>query len=237
MNSEKLLGIINCTKKLKVLYTEDNLEVQEQTTKMLSSFFDEITLASNGKEAIELFINNQFDLIITDIKMPYVDGISFIEFVRKSNKKIPILIFSAHDDKDYFFKTINQGVDGYILKPYTIYQITETISKLVEKYELNKIDNFTYLENGFYWDNLGQKLFKDNEQIKLTRNETIFFDLFISTKSETKTYEEIENALFDTCDDNTKKIRNLITRLKAKLNYELFETMYSYGYTIKYKRD
>lgn len=236
MNNNKLLNIINHTKKLKVLYTEDNLEVQEQTIKMLNSFFDVITAASDGKEAIDLFLENNFDLIITDIKMPHIDGLSLIEFIRKSDKKIPILVFSAHDDKEYFLKTVNEGIDGYIMKPYTLSQITETICKVVEKYELNKNDFFTYLEGDFYWDNNNQRLYKNQEQIKLTKNEVILFNLFISTKSETKTYEEIENILFDSCDDNTKKIRNLIARLKSKLNYELFETMYSYGYTLKYKR-
>lgn len=236
MNNNKLLNIINYTKKLKVLYTEDNIEVQEQTIKMLNSFFDVITAASDGKEAIDLYLENSFDLIITDIKMPHIDGLSLIEFIRKSDKKIPILVFSAHDDKEYFLKTVNEGIDGYIMKPYTLSQIAETICKIVEKYELNKNDFFTYLEGDFYWDNNNQRLYKNQEQIKLTKNEVILFNLFISTKSETKTYEEIENVLFDSCDDNTKKIRNLIARLKSKLNYELFETMYSYGYTLKYKR-
>lgn len=237
MNSEKLLNIISYTKNLKVLYVEDNLEVQEQTNKMLDSFFDEIILASNGKEAIDCFINQKFDLIITDIKMPLVDGLTFIEFVRKSNKKIPILIFSAHDDKEYFYKSVNEGIDGYILKPYTLSQITQSMAKIIEKYELSTDDSFTYLEYDYSWDNKSQKLYKNNQHIKLTKNETTLFNLFISSNCDTKTYEEIENSLFDFSGDNTKKLRNLITRLKAKLECDLFETMYSYGYTIKYKRN
>ena len=239
MNSDKLLDLISYTKKLKVLYTEDNTEVQLQTKKMLNSFFKEIILASNGQEAIDLFLSETFDLVITDIKMPIVDGLALIEFIRKSNKKIPILVFSAHDDKDFFLKSINEGVDGYILKPYTISQITQSILKIIEKYDLLKDENTIYLEDDFSWDKKSNKLFKDGKHIKLTRNETLFFDLFISSKSETISYEDVENQIFHNYnnEDCTKKIRNLITRLRIKLNYDLFETIYSYGYMLKYKKE
>ena len=86
MFSEDIVEIIKYTKNFSVLYVEDNLEVQEQTHKMLQSFFNKITIANNGQEAIELFINNKYDLIITDLMMPQVDGLSLIDFIRKSKK-------------------------------------------------------------------------------------------------------------------------------------------------------
>ena len=127
MQLDRLKNLMKYTKELNVLYVEDNLDVQQQTLKMLSSFFVVIELANNGKVALELFYENKYNLIITDIKMPLVDGIFLIESIRKTDKKIPIIIFSAHDDKDYFLKTINAGIDGYILKPYTLEQITQTL--------------------------------------------------------------------------------------------------------------
>ena len=120
MTPDKLENIIKCTKNLNILYIEDNISVQKQTTKMLESFFNKIYLANNGKEALELFEKeNLYNLVITDIEMPLLDGISFIEAIRKYNKKIPIIVLSAHDNKNYFLKTIKAGIDGYILKPYT----------------------------------------------------------------------------------------------------------------------
>ncbi|GGD36931.1 DNA-binding response regulator [Malaciobacter pacificus] len=237
MLNEKILDVVRYTKNFDILYIEDNIEVQDQTYKMLKSFFNDITTVNNGKEAIELFINNEFHLIITDLVMPQIDGISFIEFVRKSNKKIPILVVSAHDDKDFFLKTINSGIDGYLLKPYNLEQITSMLINIVEKYNTLNESSFIYLENDLIWDKQNNRLLKNNEPVKLTKNETKLFQLFINTNSETKTYEEIEDFIFDNCDENTKKIRNLLSRLKSKLGHELFETLYSYGYCIKYKKD
>ncbi|MCB9097611.1 MAG: response regulator [Arcobacter sp.] len=237
MQVDKIKDIIIYTKNLNVLYVEDSFSVQQQTMKMLSSFFKNIELANNGKIALEVFEKYDFDLIITDIKMPLLDGIGFIETIRNSDKKIPIIVLSAHDDKDYFLKSINAGIDGYILKPYTLEQIIQTLSNIVEKYDFTvKIKNTIKLKNEFIWNKDTKQLSKDNKTIKLSRLEQKIFDFFISSpQSASKSYSEIEYYMFDNCEDNTKKLRNLINRLRLKLNYDLFETVYSYGYTLKYE--
>ncbi len=239
MQVDKLRDLIKHTKNLNILYVEDNIEVQTQTTKMLQSFFNNICIANNGKVALELFANNKsYHILITDIKMPVLDGLGFIESIRKTNKKIPIIVLSAHDNKDYFLKTINAGIDGYILKPYTLEQITTTLSNIVEKYEFNIMDKkIIELEFDFIWNKTENQLFKNDEIIKLSKNEIKLFQLFIDNYSLLKNYREIETFIFGTFDNDMKKIRNLMSRLKVKLNYELFETIHSYGYSLKYKQN
>lgn len=238
MTSDKLENIIKYTKNLNVLYIEDNIYVQNQTTKMLESFFNKIYIANNGKEALELFNeNNIYNLIITDIEMPFVDGVSFIESIREFNKKIPIIVLSAHDNKDYFLKTINAGIDGYILKPYTLEQIIQTLEYIIERYDLQSIyDNLIKLEFDFSWNRTTSQLYKNNDLMKLSKYETKLFELFVETNSIIKSYNEIEYFLFDDYEENTKRIRNLINRLKLKLECDLFETIYSHGYSLKYRQ-
>ncbi len=237
MPASKLHNLIKYTKKLNVLYVEDNLEVQSQTVKMLQSFFNTICVADNGKIGLELFFGDtQYHIIITDIKMPLIDGLSLIDTVRKENKKIPILILSAYDDKDYFLKTINAGIDGYILKPYTLTQIIETLTNIIDKYDFKDIDNeIVELDFDFFWNKKNSQLYKNNEPIKLSRNETKLFEVFIINNELNKSYKEIETFIFDYYENDVKKIRNLVSRLKLKLDYDLFETIYSHGYSIKYK--
>lgn len=237
MQVDKIKDIIIYTKNLNVLYVEDSFSVQQQTMKMLSSFFKNIEVANNGKVALEIFEKQDFDLIITDIKMPLLDGIGFIEIIRNLDKKIPIIVLSAHDDKDYFLKSINAGIDGYILKPYTLEQIIQTLANIVEKYDFTvKIKNKIKLKNGFIWDKNSKQLSKNNNIIKLSKLEQKIFDFFISSpQSPSKSYSEIEYHMFDNYEDNTKKLRNLINRLRLKLDFDLFETVYSYGYTLKYE--
>ena len=239
MQVDKLRDLIKHTKNLNVLYVEDNLEVQTQTTKMLQSFFNNISIANNGKVALELFVNNNsYHILITDIKMPILDGLGFIESIRKINKKVPIIVLSAHDNKDYFLKTINAGIDGYILKPYTLGQITNTLTNIMEKYEFDIINKqIIELDFDFIWNKKENQLFKKNEMIKLSRNEIKLFQLFIDNYSLLKNYQEIETFIFGYFENDMKKIRNLMSRLKIKLDCELFETIHSHGYSLKYKQD
>lgn len=242
MNQDKLREIISITKRLSILYIEDNLDVRNQTIKMLKIFFDNIEIADNGESGLELFkLNNKYestsyDLIITDIEMPILDGISMIIKMRKLNKDIPILIFSAHSNTDYFLKTINAGIDGYILKPYNIDQISNSLMNIIEKNRLSFTnEHIIHLEYDFIWNVEESILSKDENQLKLTKNEIKLFILFINSKGALKTYDEIEAFIFQEFSANNKRVRNLVSRLKTKLNYDLFESIYSHGYKLKYK--
>lgn len=242
MNQDKLQKIIAYTRDLRVLYIEDNFDVREQTLKMLNIFFKTITIAENGAQGLEVYKTNSkyesssFHLIITDIEMPVVDGISMINSIRKLDKNIPILIFSAHSNTDYFLKTINAGVDGYILKPYNIEQISNSLMNIVEKNKLsNTNDHIIHLENEYIWNADDSLLYKNEDVIKLTKNEIKLFTLFVNSKGSLKTYDEIESYIFNDYSSNNKRIRNLVSRLKIKLEYELFESIYSHGYKLKYK--
>ena len=238
MQVDKLRNLIKHTKNLNILYVEDNLEVQTQTAKMLQSFFNNISIANNGKVALELFVNNDsYHILITDIKMPILDGLGFIESIRKINKRVPIIVLSAHDNKDYFLKTINAGIDGYILKPYTLGQIANTLTHIIEKYEFDINKEIIELDFDFIWNKKENQLFKKNEMIKLSKNEVKLFQLFIDNYSLLKNYQEIETFIFGYFENDMKKIRNLMSRLKIKLDCELFETIHSHGYSLKYKQD
>jgi DNA-binding response OmpR family regulator len=160
-----------------------------------------------------------------------------INQIREIDKEIPILIFSAHSNTEYFLQTIDAGIDGYILKPYSIDQISNSLSKIIEKNKLKTINNHIInLENDFLWNTEDSLLFKDEEEIKLTKSEIKLFTLFISTKGSLKTYDEIENYIFDEYSTSSKRVRNLMSRLKQKLDYELFESIYGHGYKLKYKK-
>ncbi|WP_320033905.1 response regulator transcription factor [Halarcobacter sp.] len=244
MNQEKLKKIINITKKLNVLYLEDNIDVREQTLKMLNLFFDNILVGVNGNEGLSIFKeknkyeSSSLDLIITDIEMPEIDGISMINKIREIDKKIPILIFSAHSRTDYFLKTIDAGIVGYVLKPYNAEQISNSLMNLIEKEDLSSLNEHVLpLENGFVWNDEENALFKNEEIIKLTKSEIKLFKLFSNSKGSLKTYEEIESYVFDDLTSNSKRVRNLMSRLKTKLGYELFESIYGHGYKLNFKND
>ncbi|MBE0495931.1 MAG: response regulator [Campylobacterales bacterium] len=125
---EKLLEM---GKRLRILYVEDDEALREELTMLLSDIFDTIVLATNGEEGLAAFEKETFDLVITDIRMPKMDGIAMIEAIRVLNPTQPIIVTSAHDEAEYLLKLIRLGVDNFITKPLSSDHILETLYKSV----------------------------------------------------------------------------------------------------------
>jgi diguanylate cyclase (GGDEF)-like protein len=126
-------------KNIKVLYVEDELDIQQTTLEILESIFDVVIPASNGVEAFDLYTDHgDFDILVTDINMPKMDGIELIKKIRSIDNNLPITITTAHTEVDFLHESINLGVNGYTLKPVNLIKLIETISKAVESRVLRK---------------------------------------------------------------------------------------------------
>lgn len=105
------------TKKLVVLYVEDEEDIRHQMLGMLQILFKEVDVACDGFDGLEMFHKRPYDLIITDIQMPNMNGLDMIEHIRHNNTEIPIIITTAFSDQDYFIRSIDLKIDKYLLKP------------------------------------------------------------------------------------------------------------------------
>ncbi len=148
INEERIGQLLEFSRTLKVMYAEDNEEARSSTAGMLQNFFDDIVLVTDGQEGVETFTASPevFDLIISDINMPRMNGIEMIAAIREQSREIPILILSAYNESGYFIDTIRLGIEGYLLKPIELEQFVETVQKAVEKIYLKR-ENETYRKN------------------------------------------------------------------------------------------
>jgi DNA-binding response OmpR family regulator len=226
--------LLSLSKKLNVLYVEDNDEVREQTLKMLRNYFTNITVATNGQDGLREFEENYFHIIFTDLKMPVMDGMSMIDKIREIDTFTPIIVLTAHSNTEFFLQTINAGIDGYILKPYDFNQINDTIEKIILRYDVEvKPKSEIYLEYGYVWDKIADRLVKDGKIVKLTKNEIRLFKAFLEALNNSLNGEQIENIVFNANPGNNKRVRNLISRLNLKLGDRLIESHYGVGYSLK----
>lgn len=141
-----------------VLIVDDEPMIREGLATLISWTnygFEVIDSASNGKVALEKYHNNHFDLIIADIRMPEMNGITLIETIRQTDKDIHFIILSGYADFEYAKKAISARVAGYLLKPVDEDELVEYLEKLKKKLDqqqsLNqlKISNHTLLKNKF----------------------------------------------------------------------------------------
>ena len=131
--------VLECSKDLKLLYVEDNQDSREVTAMMLEDFFKEVILAVDGEDGLEKFVkSNDIDFVLTDINMPKLDGISLCRKIREINKVVPIVILSAHNEKNYYDESKSIGANGYLLKPIDIEQLAEMIYKVIKNGNYNE---------------------------------------------------------------------------------------------------
>ncbi len=100
----------------------------------------QITEAANGKEALEYLSKNPVDILLTDVKMPFMDGITLLEHVSKQYPDMKKIIFSGYSEFEYARKAMHLGVKDYILKPVDPQEFEKTIQKVITELEESKIE-------------------------------------------------------------------------------------------------
>lgn len=139
--------LIQSCSKLTLLYVEDDSVIAKSTLDILDNFFLNIIYAKNGEEGLLKFNENHIDIIITDINMPRLNGLEMLKSISEINNKIPSIITSAHNERDYYQEAINFNVKGYLLKPIIVSDLMKLINEIVENITQKELkeNKFEYL--------------------------------------------------------------------------------------------
>ena len=120
-------------KDITVLYVEDEIDVLEEIVEMLEIKIKKLYTASNGQEGLELYKKyKDIDIIISDIKMPIMDGMSMIENIREFDKEVPVVITTAFNEISFLKHAIDLHVDKYITKPIDFSQLLSVTNRACE---------------------------------------------------------------------------------------------------------
>jgi len=122
----------NLLKRLRILYVEDEDVIRTELSELLSKFFGKVYIAKDGKEALEVYLNNQDDIhvILTDINMPKLSGIDVVKTIRDIDSKIPVIFATAHSDNEFLEEAIKLKVYEYIVKPIDIRYLLTMMNEL-----------------------------------------------------------------------------------------------------------
>jgi DNA-binding response OmpR family regulator len=239
---DKLKALCNLTKDLDVLYVEDDLSLQEKTFSMLKNIFNHVGVASNGEEALteydKYYNENEkyFDIVITDIKMPFLDGAKLSRRIKEINKDQIIVITSAHDESKYLIEFINMGIKKFIKKPFNIDVIISMFLDICTEYFYNDELLTINLTQGYSWNKKEKKLFRDSQEVKLSYTEVVILDLMLNNQnqifSNSDFYYTIQTHTFNQ-ELSNDSIKSAIKRLRKKIPDDTIENIYGQGYRIK----
>ena len=132
---------------LKIFLAEDEVIVRETIKRMIpweELGFELVGEAADGEMALPLLIRQKPDLLITDIKMPFMDGLTLAKLAKKELPELKIVILSGYDDFNYAKQAISIGVEDYLLKPITKNALIERLSEIRSRYEHEKTQKEYY---------------------------------------------------------------------------------------------
>lgn len=221
---------LNFFKRLSILFVEDEDILRNQITETLKIFFEKVYIAKDGIEALELFREEKPDIILSDIKMPKMDGLKLSEKIREKNHNIPIILLTSFSDQTTLLKALNIGIDGYILKPLELNNFLETFEKVLKrKGAIRK--NFSFSE-GYVYNILSEELYKDGNLIILGKKEKTLLKLFINNWDKTLTKNEIFEAIWGYEEITESALKNLLNRLRSKIGFDIIISIKGSGWKL-----
>lgn len=181
--------------KANILLVEDEENLHETLKLNLEMEGYNVSSAYDGKEALQLLNNEYFHLMILDIMLPNVDGITVAETVRVSNNDLPILMLSAKNTSADRVLGLKKGADDYLTKPFNLEELLLRVEKLIEKNKKiqvkENIDN-TYKFGNNIVDFKGLIATNyNNKKIEFSKKEAMLLKLLMENKNEVVTREKI----------------------------------------------
>lgn len=216
--------------KLTILYVEDDEIIRQNAVEYLSTLFLEVFEAKDGKEALNIYTSKKPDIIISDIKMPNLNGLDVASQIRTKDKKTPIIIATAFTDTKYLLKAVELQLIKYITKPITSKKLNEALRLVWEHLHLN---NIVAISDSIQYDRFNKILIINNDIIKLRNKELQLLDLLAKHHHRVVNYEEIEQNIWYDEYMSKDAIRALVRVLKKKLKGDYIENISGIGYRLK----
>ncbi len=187
-------------RKFSILLVEDEENLHEALKLNLELENYDVTGTYDGANALKLVQQEHFDMIILDVMLPEIDGITVCETIRLNNQDIPILILSAKNSSADRVLGLKKGADDYLTKPFNLEELLLRVNKLIKKAELLSTkqplpDVYEFGKNKIDFKAL-ECYSKDGTKITLTKKETMLLKLLIENKNEVVTREKILQSVW-----------------------------------------
>jgi two-component system, OmpR family, alkaline phosphatase synthesis response regulator PhoP len=183
-----------------ILLVEDEENLQEALKLNLEMEGYEVSSAYDGPAALKALQNEYFDLVILDIMLPEIDGITVLETLRLRHNAMPVLILSAKSSSADKVLGLKKGADDYLTKPFNLEELLLRVHKLIEKNkQLQDKEtiggSYSFGKNSIDFKSLDVINYK-GEKIELSKKEAMLLKLLIENKNEVVTREKILQAVW-----------------------------------------
>lgn len=217
-------------KELIILVVEDEIKTRESLINVLSERFSKVIGAQNGDEGLKKFKKFKPDLVITDIAMPIMDGLDMAREIKEISDDVPIVVLSAYSEKERLLRSIDIGIDKYLIKPVDIEELFKVLDCLVgEKIEANML---VKISEEYQFNKTKRTLIYSGEEIVLTKKELAFISLLLKQPGVLVLHEDIKKNVWIGEHVSDTAVRTFIKRVRDKVGEDFIKNVPSLGYKI-----
>ncbi|WP_107791342.1 response regulator transcription factor [Campylobacter concisus] len=217
-------------KNLTVLLVEDDSDSKKIMHDVLSDNFEKVFTAQNGDEGLKKFKKYNPNMVITDVFMPISDGLDMTRYIKEISKDTPVIVLSAHSEKETLLKAIDVGVDKYLIKPI----MADDLLKTIENVAKSKIEtaNIIQVASGYSFNKIKRVLIRDGVEISLTKKELAFISLLIKRLGTLVLHDEIKSVVWVGESVTEAAIRTFVKRVRDKVGNNFIKNVPGLGYKI-----
>lgn len=217
-------------KELIILVVGDEIKTRESLINVLSKRFSKVIGAQNGDEGLKKFKKFKPDLVITDIAMPIMDGLDMAREIKEISDDVPIVVLSAYSEKERLLRSIDIGIDKYLIKPVDIEELFKVLDCLVgEKIEANML---VKISEEYQFNKTKRTLFHNGQEIVLTKKELAFISLLLKQPGVLVLHEDIKKNVWIGEHVSDTAVRTFIKRVRDKVGEDFIKNVPSLGYKI-----
>lgn len=218
---------------MRLLICEDEEDILNGLAKGLRKLNYYVDTATDGEEALSLYFESEYDLIVLDLNMPKLDGLEVLKAIREDNPDCKIIILSARDTLNDKVLGLDLGANDYMVKPFHFKELEARIRALLRtSYSAN--NDCINLDSHCITLNINKKqVQKDGENISLTPKEYAIFEyLCLHKDTLVSTDELLEHNVDMNANDTSGVIKVHIAAIRKKLGSDVIKTNRGMGYTI-----
>lgn len=217
-------------KELIILVVEDEVKARESMINILSERFSKVIGAQNGDEGLKKFKKFKPDLVITDIAMSIMDGLDMAREIKEISDDVPIVVLSAYSEKERLLRSIDIGIDKYLIKPVDIEELFKVLDYLIgEKIEANML---VKISEEYQFNKTKRTLIHNGKEIVLTKKELAFISLLLKQPGVLVLHEDIKKNVWIGEHVSDTAVRTFIKRVRDKVGEDFIKNVPSLGYKI-----
>ncbi len=221
---------------MRILVVEDEKKVASFIQRGLEGEGFEVDVASDGESGVELGTQNTYDLILMDIMLPKMDGLSAVKALREKDVVAPVLCLTAKDTVEDIVAGLNSGSDDYLTKPFAFAELLARVRALVRRGSHERGAEITYAD--LRLDPVAHKIWRGDTEIDLTAKEYALLEFFMRNPETTLTRTMIAEHVWDyNFDSFTNIIDVYVNYLRKKVDRDfskkLIHTVRGIGYVLK----